>query len=798
MTSIKASLLQASGLAVLATMMAAPGVYAQSEGEGASASAPRLEVITVTSRKRPEVVTDVPMNISVTDVEQLARRNTLNKEDLFRSIAGAASPTGTLILRGLSGGNSAAPSTTSSFFDDIPLDWSELYDVKSVEVLRGPQGTLYGSNAIGGTVRVITNAPDLQDFSAFGSAQTTITKHEDGLDQRVYFGVNLPLIEDQLALRVVAHTSDDAGEVLNAYTGHFNSADRRYVRAKLLWEPQENWRASVGYVHNRTNRTGTTTLDSSEPGRYMIADLTHDASLPGGYSVDFRRVACEGQRAQCRGANATHGHPAQYTVWNMLDNWRKTELNLYTFNFEYDDLFGFADVFYAGSYRTTTGSRLEDWSRLDGSDLFKTWIITDDGDNHRTTHELRFQAADWSRFNWTFGYFYDRDVADANPNNQWQYIETTPEARSIINAWLDPDLNAWGGDVFAAGEALYGDRSRIYQLEELGSYTQEQALFAQLGYTFDIGQYGELELNAGVRFYELEDESKSISSGVWFGEDLINSTSSGSESGNRKKFTVSWRPRQEFAFYGVYSEGYRPGGNNFPVLPDACAADENAKSFTSRYNSDEITNYELGFKGYLFKNRLQVSSAIYRVEWDGVWASIYMPTCGFSYTANAASAQSQGIELETETLIREDLRLIINAGYTDSKMTSDAPSIGAEDGDDMTMVPDYNVYVALEKDLQVFGRDAYVRGDVTAYGEYVTHFNTRAEDSTPAYEIVNLSAGVELNESAKFSVYLNNVLDENYETYRQARSRSAASWNSANYVTYGERRSLTLRLDVTF
>ncbi len=120
-----------------------------------------IDEIVVTARKKPEVILDIPMNITSISEEEMKIRNIIDKESLYRTIAGAASPRGQLILRGLSGSNSSTPGTTNVWTDGVPFNFSNVYDVQRVEVLRGPQGTLYGSNAIGGTVKVITNKPNL-------------------------------------------------------------------------------------------------------------------------------------------------------------------------------------------------------------------------------------------------------------------------------------------------------------------------------------------------------------------------------------------------------------------------------------------------------------------------------------------------------------------------------------------------------------------------------------------------------------------------------------------------------------
>jgi iron complex outermembrane receptor protein len=260
---------------------------------------------------------------------------------------------------------------------------------------------------------------------------------------------------------------------------------------------------------------------------------------------------------------------------------------------------------------------------------------------------------------------------------------------------------------------------------------------------------------------------------------------------------VNYRPSGDLAFFGIYSEGYRPGGNNGSVAPHDCLEDENIGSYVDRYNSDKIKNYEVGVKGFALDRRVQFSSAVYQIDWSGVQADVYMPSCGFSYTANAATARSRGIEFESTSLVTDSLKLLLNVSYTNSKFTEDVPSLGAEAGDSMTMVPKYNFYVALDQEFEMWGREGSLRLDLAGYGEYKSHFNTRDEDVSPAYEVVNLSAGMQLTDSARVSVHVNNLLNADYVLYKRARYRSSWAQGSLD-ERYGEERSIAVRLDFKF
>ena len=146
------------------------------------------------------------MNISSISEQEMKSRNIIDKESFYRTIAGAASPRGQLILRGLSGSNSSTPGTTNVWTDGVPFNFSNVYDVQRVEVLRGPQGTLYGSNAIGGTVHVITNKPNLNEMEISTSVMFQNEKHRPGTEVRAFGVVNIPIVEGALGLRVTAHS----------------------------------------------------------------------------------------------------------------------------------------------------------------------------------------------------------------------------------------------------------------------------------------------------------------------------------------------------------------------------------------------------------------------------------------------------------------------------------------------------------------------------------------------------------------------------------------------------------------
>lgn len=786
------------GSVALSVLASTAPVYAQNQDNDNDDDG--VEEIYVTARKKRELVVDVPMNIATVGATEIGKRNLINKEDVYRTIAGAASPRGQLILRGLSGSNGAAPGTTTTFTDLIPYNFSNLFDVERIEVLRGPQGTLWGSNAIGGTVQVITNKPNLSETEVIGSVQMNTEKNRPGTGIRASAAFNMPLIEDKLALRVTGSLGHENKKILNTYTGTVGKQEDHFIRAQLLWAADEDTRVNLFYVNERDHETGEDDVDVNSPSYYYNAVLTANPDATYGYDVAFEFPSCpEGStRSTCRGM-PLDGHNPRFTAYGLMDRFDKDKVDLWGVNIERDNVFGVADFVYSGSYRKTGDhGRQAWWSRADANDMFRTWII-DKSDDRRWTHEARLQSnSEDSAFDWTVGTFYDQFETLPSEDNQWQYHASDDKSRAIA-AYLWGSY--WGlGDPSVIGQTLYGDDTKNYNSTIHRYKTKEFAIFGELSYEFDLGDAGSLEVTGGLRYYDLDDDLHTEVSGIWI--DPTNLTRSETitkdgESGTRKKFSLNYKPTDTLGIFAIYSEGYRRGGNNGPAAPADCAADENIGSYTDRYSSDKIKNYEVGVKGHAFDRRVSFSSAAYRIDWSGVQASVYMPSCGFSYTANAASARSQGLEFESTSTLMDGLQLIVNASYTDSKMTSDVAALGAEDGDDMTMVPKYNFYVALDKEFEFLNREASVRLEMNGYGKYKSHFNVKDTDISPAYEVVNLNATLALNDSATLSFFINNLFNKEIILYKRSRSRSDWSGN-ALWHNYADERNLSVRLDFKF
>ncbi len=763
-----------------------------------------IEEVYVTARKESRNwLIEIPMNIAVVGEAEIEARNLVTKEDMYRTIAGAASPRGQLILRGLAGSNDSAPDTTTTFTDGIPFDFSNLYDVQRVEVLRGPQGTLWGSNAIGGTVQVITNRPNTSEMQV--GAQTIFNSEQDrpGIGTIASAYLNMPMIEDTLALRVTGSAWQREGKILNTFTGTTGKENGHFIRAQLLWTPNEDTNVNLSVYNTRDYTSAHEWTDISQPSYYYDAILTANPDADYGYDVYLEFPDCPptGGRTECLGGQL-NGHNPDFAIYQLMDPFEKWTTDLISLNVEKFNIFSGADLFYVGSYNTGHyDGRQAAWTRYDANDMFRTWIIDKDtagaagANGNRMTHELRLQSNGDGPFQWTVGAFYDDFDAHNEPDAQWQYHASDNESRAIA-AYL------WGyywglGDPSKIGEELYGDDTKNYNWAIYDWDSTETAFFGEADYNFEFNNGHNLELTAGIRFYDLKDFIRDSNSGIWIGDEPIEIFTDDGESGNRLKFSFNYMPNDDLSIFGIYSEGYRPGGNNGATAPNDCRNDTAIGSYVDRYESDTIENYEIGFKGFAFDRRVRFSSAIYHIDWAGVQAPVYMESCGFSYTANAASAQSRGVEFESQSLLTGNLTLTFNAAYTKSEMTSDSEPLRAEKGDDMTMVPKYNFYIALDQNFQVWDRDANWRVDVSGYGETNSYFNPKPTDITPAYEVVGLAGSIMATDNVRVGLYINNLLDEDVILYARSRSRSDWSGNALQ-VYHGAARNVSVRVDFNF
>jgi iron complex outermembrane receptor protein len=611
-----------------------------------------LEEITVTAEKFTSTIQNTPISISALSGDQLAAAGLTRIEDIAHEIPGlsmrSAGPGLTEYeARGLASNGGAAP-TVGFYLDEIPLSPPalsqsgkvvidpDLYDIERVEVLRGPQGTLYGSGSMGGTVRVITNQPKLGSFE--GSVQGTGSYTDGGGGN--YGGNlmhNLPLGE-KIAVRLVLSdlyrsgwinniavcttvgapcpalvslATSTQGNVLAATPTnvYHNANDERLTSARLsvLYKPSDD----LSFLF--------TAFDQSlHLGGYDLVDGSPDSAVPS-------RV-----------------YDAHYEAFPLREGVRD-DISIFglTVNANVD----FADLTSATAYWSRLGVQTQDasesiyWSNHGGSLLVPT-VYSERDPSHQFSQEIRLTSHDSGGLHWVAGAFY------SELHSVWNEIGLSP---------LNVTPTVPDGSYFISWNP----------------YTVKQtALFADGSYKFT----DQWKLSAGVRWYTYKSQQDEYSWGLDgpnFTPPPASLVTTASDRGFNPRVDLSFTPSQDFTAYTTVSKGFRPGGANQILPPGLCGS-----SGTLKFGPDSAWNYEIGEKARFFDNWLTINSDVYYIKWTGVQQVITLP-CGYQYYNNAGDGRSFGPELEINAKLTNELTASFSAAYTDAKITHPNASYAA-------------------------------------------------------------------------------------------------------------------------
>ena len=558
-----------------------------------------LEEIVVTASKRVSTVQDTPISISAVSGNDLLAHGVSSLADLAQGTPGVSlkseGPSQTEIeMRGMtsSGGNSA---TVGFYLDDMPLTGPasaqnghvvidpDLYDLNRIEILRGPQGTLFGSGSMGGTVRLITNQPNLMQFQS--TAQSVLSGTDGGgLNHKDNLMVNLPLVDDTLALRVVG-TEDYTsgwidrivadpfpvvggnpdgtvrGGVQNApiakqYPGS-NAYQIYAARATLLWKPTENLSITPSYFHETSTQNGISAYDS-EPGTethyqpFDIAEPLTDSLTAFSLNVNYRFPTFDLTSSTARWTrNSTQVEEASEAFNNPL------EAIAYNYNY------GLPNPGYYGPTGTGPEHGMED------------------DPSHQFSEELRLTSTGNTRAGWVAGLYY------SDFYSLWAFNGTTPNYSSYM-------------DLGTLAPATTPNWFDAYSPTTLKQY----AAFGDATYVLT----DELKIDVGARVNHYDYRFSSCISGWGSGNGAAAPSCSGlialSSTGFNPKFNLTYTFSPDLMTYATVSSGFRPGGGNavYPTTGSAWGAAFRQQNYTGgkwpdTYEPDRVLSYELGEEG---------------------------------------------------------------------------------------------------------------------------------------------------------------------------------------------------------
>ena len=749
-----------------------------------------IEEIIVTANKREQTVQDIPMNISVITADAISERGIYNPEDYLRTLAGVSTPGGDTYytMRGLNTGTAQVSSGTSNtFMNEISMGMTNLYDVERIEVLRGPQGTLYGSNAVGGTIRYITAIPSFDGFEGNISLEYSDKKLAEDSGYAYNAMLNIP-ISDTMAMRAVVTSGKNPGIYQNVATGRKDIGNQEDDEYRLMFRYADG-PLDLNLMVMKRERFDFGQKEkgnADKPGTADIVDPNCAYDSAWYYGATCTRVFATS------GGDLTGWDPdvAFYSFTDETFDVESTTINL-TAEYEFEAFTAMlilADYDYEDYYVT-------DWSRIDTDDLYPDPLYYY-GDASRDTQELRLTSKGDGPIQWTVRYF-NTEYADA-PNSVTEWEVTNADGLDYLgymgftshNGTYDPSfyVSPYGDTEFRGntGYLVYGSYNYY-------NYADEEAFYGSLDYTV-----GDWTFTLGMRDFELSDGFKSSEYGVFYedpdntgcaGDEAVGVTCSeenGSESDNRFKYTVTYEVNDDLTVFAVSSVGYRSGGNN-AALPFFCANDPEAAGFKRRYTSDEAENTEIGFKargdGY------SLNATYFSIDWTGIQVTV-RPACGWSFTYNGGEAETSGLEFDFSVNLSDRLALDVAGSFISAEISNDIASLGASAGDRLPNIAEEQLSLGLSYRFEMFNSPAFARTDFNYYGESYATFAEDREDMSPSYTQVNFNLGLEIDENSRIQLSVSNLTDERSEAFRF--SAESPSYRARNYLQWIPPRTIGL------
>jgi iron complex outermembrane recepter protein len=702
----------------------------------------QLEEIIVTAEKRESTVQTTPISLTAVTGADIQDRGLANLDNLVQSVPGVSIRTsgpgmGEFEMRGIAstGGNSP---TVGFYYDDVSLTAPSasnegkivispaLYDLNRVEVLRGPQGTLYGSGSMGGTIKVVPNAPNLDAFDASAQATFGDTDH-GGFDHAENAMVNLPFGGGLAAVRIVGSYARDAGWVDRVVIapGEFppanpatrgnilaapvaaeyhdvNDVERTTVRVSALIKPVEGLSITPSFFYQKLSAGGLPYIDS-DPGtdaHYQPVDVSEN------YRDEFKL-----------GALTVKYTTPVLEVSSTTSYWSRNEpLNQDTTE---SWTVGLVSSGGPAGYTTAQGG-------------IGAASAIEYNPTHQTTEELRVASVGDANPKWLVGYYYE----------------------DFHSAWniAFPSQN---------GAAIYGSNNLFSYFSPMPIY--QQSVFGEVTYNVT----DPFAITVGLRRYHYNapvsiDQYGSLTATV------VTSTSE-KDQGVTPKVSLSYDVTKDFMLYATASKGFRPGGGTGPVPtsgPLTCEAqlqhEYGSTSFVPgpiSFKSDNVWSYELGEKLRLADNRVTINGSVYFEKWNGVQQTNALSSCGYVYTANAGDAHVRGAELEIQAIVVRDLTVSANASYSHAAMASTTLiDAGFDPGTPIQQVPQWTSSASIAYRHSLTDRLALTaRADTTYVGSRTDE--TFAVNELPSYDLTNIRAGID---GGRWSavLFVNNVADK--------------------------------------
>jgi outer membrane receptor protein involved in Fe transport len=739
-----------------------------------------IEEIVVTAERHVSTVQKTPISITAISGAQLQARGLTSVEDVIKELPGvsvrSSGPGQTEYeARGLSSTGGAAP-TVGFYLNDVPMSPPaaaqtgkividpDLYDIQSVEVLRGPQGTLFGSGSMGGTIRVLTAQPNFSGYGGSIEATTSGTAGGNRPNAGVNAAVNIP-VTDKFALRIVGTDSERSGWIdrvvvddiptlplapgsavqvrnniqdapVKSIAHDVNTEDLQGFRISALWKPSD---------------------DTTVKGMFLYQDLSM-----GGYD----------EFDQPPGAK----YQAHYTSFNTDEPFSDVTKVL-SLTAEHD--FGFATLTSDTGFWKRNERQSQDASESVytlGYTPLLNLPYTEHDITQQFSEEIRLASPESSeRFKWVAGAFYD----------------------DLKSLWVEYSRNDYIQNVDGIPNGTLFESYNPYEIRQI-------AFFANVAYKI----IPTVEFSAGFRFNRYENQVDLAEWGYVGLEPAEPAQAQKTKSAANSvtpKFNVSWTPTPDLLTYITASEGYRPGGLNQQVPAGLCGATPAA------YNADSVWNYEVGEKAKLFNGLVTLNSDFYYDTWSNI-QQLLLLNCGYEYYDNAGNGRTFGPEVELTAKLTPELTVSANGAYTDAKITKPVALLaqgivaGALPGSNPTClsvancqipilnVPNYTGSVSLIYTTTVMDKYQFTGRITDNYIGPVTDEDYYPLVHLPPDDIINLRGS--LSKGAwTVALFVNNLTNKHAAI---SSNNTSFQFNTPGFARYSTNQPLTGGIDLSY
>ena len=633
-----------------------------------------LQEITVTATRHEENLSKVPISVTALTQDAMDVRGIKDFQDVAKFTPGVNidnSGTNNISIRGIS--SSGGAGTTGIYIDDTPIQIRALafnpddalpkaFDVDRIEVLRGPQGTLFGAGSEGGTVRYITTQPSLTTTSVYSRDEVSYTQggspsYEAGL------AAGGPLIDGTLGARVTVWYRHDGGYVdrIDPTTLAVDERNANWdrtvlIRLAAIYQPvegiditpsiyyQDRYRNDVeNYWPIYSNPSGNNYV-SANPTRNPDPDRFYLASVKAEGDLGFAKLI----------SNTSFYHRRETTGYDGT---------LYNLGFYQSGVFldpnSGAPI--SNPYPLVDGAGIH----LPAGALNYQSPATIDNGQQNLTEEIRLQSNDPSAaFIWTAGIF-------ANENRQ-SYLEQIHDpllnelslaatGQPYTNFFVDPNGNPVTYDPRFPNDSYFLNTN---------AKDEQVALFGEGTYSFT----DQFKLTAGVRYSRTKFENHTLTGGPQLFLQPQSVDSSQTNNSFTPKLSLSYQADPRDLYYFTYAKGFRPGGANNPVPQAACQADFAAFNITSSpltFGPDTVQSFEVGAKNNI-DTRVKLASSIYYIRWNNIQQTVVPPICQISFIDNLGTAVAKGFDLQAEVALTDAFTVELATGYTDAKYTSNS------------------------------------------------------------------------------------------------------------------------------